>query len=169
MSANGTKVYDYYDEEFITDNARLTAQCLKFVLNENGIYDFSGKKTAITGYGRTAKAIAEFMKENGAKVLITARDPHALADAVKKGYSICLLRDYDCIAHDADILINTVPAEIIDKNILSRLRKDVLLIDIASPPVRSGYRACRLLRDKRCQSIGASRKIRPRRSRQADI
>ena len=97
-------------------------------------YDFSGKKTAITGYGRTAKAIAEFMKENGAKVLITARDPHALADAVKKGYSICLLRDYDCIAHDADILINTVPAEIIDKNILSRLRKDVLLIDIASPP-----------------------------------
>ena len=125
LSANGTKVYDYYDEEFITDNARLTAQCLKFVLNENGIYDFSG---------RTAKAIAEFMKENGAKVLITARDPHALADAVKKGYSICLLRDYDCIAHDADILINTVPAEIIDKNILSRLRKDVLLIDIASPP-----------------------------------
>ena len=71
---------------------------------------------------------------SGAKVLITARDPHALADAVKKGYSICLLRDYDCIAHDADILINTVPAEIIDKNILSRLRKDVLLIDIASPP-----------------------------------
>ena len=63
LSANGTKVYDYYDEEFITDNARLTAQCLKFVLNENGIYDFSGKKTAITGYGRTAKAIAEFMKE----------------------------------------------------------------------------------------------------------
>ena len=74
------------------------------------------------------------MKKNGAKVLITTRDPHALADAVKKGYSICLLRDYDCIAHDADILINTVPAEIIDKNILSRLRKDVLLIDIASPP-----------------------------------
>lgn len=134
LSANGTKVYDYYDEEYITDNARLTAQCLKFVLNENGIYDFSGKKMAITGYGRTAKAIAEFMKENGAKVLITARDPHALADAVKKGYSICLLRDYDCIAHDADILINTVPVEIIDKNILSRLRKDVLLIDIASPP-----------------------------------
>lgn len=63
LSANGTKVYDYYDEEFITDNARLTAQCLKFVLNENGIYDFSGKKTAITGYGRTAKAIAEFMKK----------------------------------------------------------------------------------------------------------
>ncbi|HAQ28662.1 MAG TPA: hypothetical protein DCQ76_02710 [Ruminococcaceae bacterium] len=134
LSANGAKVYDYYDEEFITDNARLTAQCLKFVLNENGIYDFTGKKTAVTGYGRTAKAIAEFMKENGAKVLITARDPHSLGDAVKKGYSICLLRDYDCIAHDADILINTVPAEIIDKNILSRLRKDVLLIDIASPP-----------------------------------
>ena len=40
------------------------------MLNENGIYDFSGKKMAITGYGRTAKAIAEFMKENGAKVLI---------------------------------------------------------------------------------------------------
>ena len=46
LSANGTKVYDYYDEEFITDNARLTAQCLKFVLNENGIYDFRCTRNA---------------------------------------------------------------------------------------------------------------------------
>jgi len=132
--SSGTDAFDYYDDELVVLNARLTAQCVLPVIKEYVPGELRGKRIAVTGYGRTAKAISEVMRKSGAKVLVTARNPVSLGKAVRAGNSICLLRDYDCIAHDADIIINTVPAQIIDEKIIRKLKREAVIIDIASSP-----------------------------------
>lgn len=127
-------IKDYYDEDFIVKNAYLTAKCMPEVIFENTGRDVKEMKVAVTGYGRTAKAIAALLKPMGAKVLVSARSTEALENAAKSGYSICALADLRCIAAGFDIIINTVPSLVIDENIIKVLTCKTCLIDIASPP-----------------------------------
>lgn len=127
-------ITDYYDEDFILKNAYLTAECMPQVIFKNTGLSVKNMKIALTGYGRTSKAIAAFLKPMGAKVLVSARSVEALEDAAKSGYSICALADLQCIAAGFDIIINTVPSLVINENIIKVLTKKTSLIDIASPP-----------------------------------
>lgn len=127
-------VTDYYDEDFILKNAYVTAECIPEVIYENTEKPIENMKIAITGYGRTAKAIAAYLKPLGAKILIAARNTESLIDASQCGYSVCALSDVKCIASGFDIIINTVPSLVIKENIIKILTCKTTLIDIASPP-----------------------------------
>lgn len=134
LCATGAAVTDYYDEDFIVQNAQLTAVCLLAVIGKHIAAPLNTLCVAVTGYGRTARAIADVLKQAGAKITITARNREALKEAEEKGLAACPLGSFKACAASFDLIINTVPARIIGEEIIEKLTEKTTVIEIASPP-----------------------------------
>ena len=127
------KVFDYADdEEFTLRNAELTAEgAVELILRD---YEGAvcGTKMLVTGYGRIGKVLSRYLHAMGAKVTVAARDP---SDRDMIGQNGMIAADYPQIDFEAcRVIVNTVPAMVIDKGAVDRLREDVFLIDLASVP-----------------------------------
>ncbi|TQR20970.1 NAD(P)-dependent oxidoreductase [Psychrobacillus vulpis] len=107
------KVYYYLeDEQWIWDNANLTAEGFinYFYLNEKqAIYD---KQFIITGYGRVGKRLAFALHHLGAKVIISVRSEHQLYEAKSYGFQIETFKNVIEKQKDSTAyLINTIPSK----------------------------------------------------------
>ena len=127
------KVYDYADEEdFTLKNAELTAEGAVGILirdYEGSVYD---SDILITGYGRIGKVLARYLRAMGAKVTVAARKA---ADREKIKGNGCTAVDYPDIAYENyRVIINTVPALVVDRTAVERMRDDVFIIELASAP-----------------------------------
>ncbi len=131
----GIKVYDYFErEELIVKNAIPTAQGVIKIAFENLPITLHGSKCLVTGYGRTAKVIAKMLSAMGAIVTVSARKCSDSAWANADGHSAIYLKDLHKENRDYDILVNTVPTLVIDKEILKNLNPECLIVDISSSP-----------------------------------
>lgn len=131
----GVSFFDYFDrEELIVKNAVPTAQgVIKLIMDEMPI-TVHGSKIAVTGFGRTARVLVHMLKGLGADVTVAARSYGALAFAEIEGCRPVTFADLDKAAVKLDIIINTVPSLVIDEQILRSLKKDCMIIEIASAP-----------------------------------
>ncbi len=129
------RFYDYFDrEELIVKNAIPTAQgVIKLIMDELPI-TVHGSKIAITGFGRTSRVLVHMLKGLGADVTVVARNYGELAFAEIEGCKPVTFADFDKSSIKLDIIINTVPALVLDEQILNSLKKDCLIIEIASAP-----------------------------------
>ncbi len=119
-------------EELQVMNAVPTAEgALEIMLSELPITIF-GAKTLITGFGRIGEVMARMLTALGARVTVVARRAEQAAKA--RGLN-CESVGYDNLnglLNSFDAVINTVPAPIFDRKRLMMLKKDCLLIDLAS-------------------------------------
>lgn len=136
------KYYDYFEREDVTVmNTIPTAQGILKAMIDNIDYTIHSSKCAVFGFGRVARVTADVLKSIGADVTVCARKTGDIASAEIQGMKGCMISDFSDIAHEFNIIINTVPSVIIDKNILSNLRSDCLLIDVASAPFGTDFAA----------------------------
>ena len=130
---NGLILKNYFSrEELQIMNAIPTAEgALEIMLSELPITVF-GAKVLITGYGRIGEVMARMLKGLGAEVTVVARKWEQLAKASGLG---CTALPFDKLDQDLaayDVIINTVPFAVFDRKRLMLLKKDCLLIDLAS-------------------------------------
>lgn len=125
---------DYYDNSFIEKNAVLTAfGTLKIVL-EHIDFALPMGKYAITGYGRVAKEVASLLTSLSCDVTVFARNSSQREDAVIKG---CKAKKLDKLSKEIeqyDLIINTIPTEVIDEETLKKVRSEAKIIELASAP-----------------------------------
>ena len=88
----------------------------------------------ICGYGRIGKILCEKFGSLGAIVYASARKETDLAWIREKRYFPLKYNELSDYLNRFDIVINTVPTIILKQEELSKLRKDVLIIDLASKP-----------------------------------
>lgn len=133
--ALGYSVIDYMkDEELTVKNAIPTAEgALELAMKELPV-TVHGTKTLVLGYGRVGRAVASAFSALHSSVTVCARRRDALAWALAEGYRTADLKDVCRAVSDNDIIINTVPAPVVDNNVLSFVRADALIIDLASVP-----------------------------------
>lgn len=128
-------VYDYYKNDSLAwKNAIPTAEGVISILINALPVTINGMKCAVTGYGKCASVLSQKLKALGADVTAVARSDKNLSDAKKDGMNICRLSDFSDICHEFSAIINTVPSRTIDRNILSKIKKDCVIIEIASAP-----------------------------------
>lgn len=128
------KLYDYLnEEEFAVANALATAEGAVQVAMEEYEGLICGSSCLVTGYGRIGRILSNLLNSLNADVTVSTQKPehceYITADgnkAIKTG-GIKDLMSYD-------IVFNTIPALVIDKEILSRSNPDILIIDLASLP-----------------------------------
>ena len=136
------EVYDYFEREDVTVmNSVPTAQGILKTMLDNIEYTVHSSKCAVFGYGRIGKVTADVLSAVGADVTVCVRRPSAIALAAVNGLGGCLISDFYKSADRYDIIINTVPAQVIDRKILKNVRPDCLIIDVASAPYGTDFAA----------------------------
>ena len=139
---NGYALYDYLTrEELAVLNAELTAEgAVSIAINETG-RALLGTRVAVLGFGRIAKLCAQYLSALGAAVTVCARKKRDLAWAAALGYGNADMTDepeFRAALGGADIIVNTAPAKLITRERAAAVKKDALLIELASVPCTEG-------------------------------
>ncbi len=163
LKKNSNKVYDYFKREDVTAmNAVPTVQGIIKIITENIDYTVHSSRISVFGYGRIGKLAAQVLSSLGADVTVCVRKSGDLAAARVGGYSSCAINEFEKIADRFDIIVNTVPAQVINKSVLSKLRPDCLIIDVASAPFGTDFAAAYELGIKALQCPSLPGKVAPK-------
>lgn len=88
----------------------------------------------ILGYGRIGKILSKMLQGLGAHVFLEARKYSDLAWIHSYSYQPVKLDDLEQYVSQMDVIFNTIPSIVLDSNILSKVSKECLIIDLASKP-----------------------------------
>ncbi|WP_342512551.1 hypothetical protein MKY34_18330 [Sporosarcina sp. FSL K6-1522] len=126
---SGFSVQPYLkDEQFIWQNARLTAEAFVHVYYANLQRQIAGSSFAVAGFGKVGKATAHVLASLGARVTVIARSAAQLGEAEAMQYETIQLTD-DFHMNEGQ-LVNTIPAKWLSLPEGSTLR----VFDLASAP-----------------------------------
>lgn len=132
---SGIKIVDYYKrEEMAVLNTIPTAEGAIQIAMEELPITIHGAKCLVTGFGRVAKTLCNRLGALGASVTACARKYSDLAWIKTLGYNAVKISELKNSVGAFDVVFNTIPAVVLDEGILSNLRKDCLVIDLASKP-----------------------------------
>ena len=119
-------------EEYQIANARLTAEGAVALLRpETGL---SGAHVLLLGYGRIARLLARELQKAGALVTAAARSGEQRAWAEAEGIEALPLDALSDALDRFDVIIGTIPAPVLTEPLLALVRKDALLLELASAP-----------------------------------
>ncbi len=121
-------------EEFSVLNTIATAEGTIQIAMEETQRTIHGTKVLIMGFGRIGKVLAKMLDGIGAKVYCEARKNEDIAWIKAYGYQPIHLNYLNDRINQFDIIINTIPFPILDTTRLSLLKKDVVIVDLASNP-----------------------------------
>lgn len=131
----GIFCYDYMNSDKIAImNAIATAEGAIMEAIKSSDINLHKSKCLVLGYGRCGKVLAAKLKGLDAKVTIAARSEDALAYAQAAGLDAVHIKEIKPILSSFNFIFNTVPSLILDQECLKNVRKDVVIIDIASAP-----------------------------------
>lgn len=128
--ANNTVYFYLEDEEFIWQNAVLTAEAFVSTFYNHTKSAISGKRFIVTGFGRVAKMVGHILRSIGAEVVIAVRSDVQLNEAKAFRYESTYLVDVGEI--EADYFINTIPARWLDTTFNEKITMPIF--DLASSP-----------------------------------
>lgn len=137
----GISYIDYYNDEGyqIMNTVPTVEGALSIIINETPKTLF-GSKILVLGYGRIGKLLSEYLRMLGADTFVEARKDSDLAWIAAKGMKAVPLWNLDKFVGYMDVIVNTVPALILGSSILKLIRKDALLLDLASNPGGIDYK-----------------------------
>lgn len=121
-------------EEFTVLNTISTAEGTIQIAMEETQRTIHGSNVLVMGFGRIGKVLAKMLDGIGAKVYCEARKNEDIAWIKAYGYEPIHLNNLNENLHKFDVIINTIPFQILDEERLNLVKKDVVLIDIASNP-----------------------------------
>lgn len=121
-------------EELVVLNTISTAEGAIQIAMEETIKTIYGSKILVLGYGKVGKILANMLKGIGAEVYCEARKNVDLAWIKAYGYNPVHLIELEEYLPKMDIIINTIPSLILDKERLKIVNKESIIIDLASNP-----------------------------------
>lgn len=119
------------DEEYVSQNAYITAHCAMALAAERLDTTFRGCACLIIGWGRIGKCLADVMRRLEADVTVAARNPKDRAMLAALGYRVVTVTDIDPTEYT--LIFNTAP-----ELILPDCKGSALKIDLASKPGITG-------------------------------
>lgn len=128
-------IIDYFKQEQLQVlNAIPTAEGAIQIAMETMNITLHDANVMVLGFGRVAKTVAQMLHGIGARVYIGARNAAQLAWTTVSRYEAIPLKEIDRYLKNMDLIINTIPARVLDKEKLSVIEPDTLIIDLASHP-----------------------------------
>ncbi len=106
---------------------------LKIVI-ENTAITIHNSTACVVGQGTIGAVLTRYLVALGAHTHIAARNPEQRAAAFVAGATPHLLEELPELAPRLDFIFSTVPARVVGEDVLSRLPKSALIVDLAAPP-----------------------------------
>lgn len=162
LASRGVTAGDYLQrEELAVLNSVPTAEGAVQLAMEELPVTIRGARCLITGYGRVAKALASLLFAMGADVTIAARRCEDRAAATINGCASICIEDLTA-AGDFDVIFNTVPALLFTAEVLKKLSRTTLLIDLASRPGGVDFPAAAALQMKTVWALSLPGRVAPK-------
>lgn len=120
--------------EFLTGNARLTAQGALGCILQNVKKPLQGMKILLLGWGNVARACHEVLSPLGCDITAAARRKSVISEANWAGRTAVSFEEAWGNTDGFDAVINTVPARVLTRKRLENLRKDCYILELASAP-----------------------------------
>lgn len=137
---HAASVYSVYSvdllerEEMAVLNAIPTAEGAIQIAMEEMPITLHNSKALILGFGRIGKILAKMLLALGANVYVMARKYSDLAWIKSYGYKPVHINEIGNNLENMDAIFNTIPHVILDISMLGKIKKDSLIIDLASKP-----------------------------------
>lgn len=122
------------EEEVLIKNAIATAEGTVAEAIMKSPCNLHKAPCLILGFGRCAKVLATKLKGLDMLVTVSARNNVELTMAEASGYTILELDNLKEHIGDFTFIFNTIPFLILNSRVLEFVRRDALIIDIASKP-----------------------------------
>ena len=144
LASSSNKIIDLMKEEDLTIlNTIATAEGAIKETIVNTSYNIHGSNVLVLGFGRVAKVVALKFKALDARVTCAARKDKDFAWMETLGLEQTNINKLGQNLNEYDIIINTVPHLILDKNKLQYISKDCFIIDLASKPGGVDEKTCK--------------------------
>lgn len=121
-------------EDFARRNAELSAESALGEVMQRSERALMDVRLLITGYGLFGRALAMRCRALGAWVWVAARREAARRQAAEDGMEAIPLEEMGERAAHVHMLLNTVPAPIIEEDVLKALPESAWLLELASAP-----------------------------------
>lgn len=148
-------------EDLSVLNAVSTAEGTIKIAIEEAQKNLHGSNILVLGFGRVGKVLSNMLKGIGANVSCEARKNSDLAWIKAYGYEPIPLATLKENLNRFDIIINTIPYIILDKENLENVKRDALIIDLASNPGGVDRDAIKQLKIKFVWALSLSGKVSP--------
>lgn len=122
------------DTSFKSLNAIPSAEAAVNIASEQYNRTLYGSNILICGYGCIAKCLAKILNGYGSNVTVAARKASDILNAQYNGCKAINIADINLNVSCFDIIFNTCPAPILTKNVLDNVKKECIIIDLASRP-----------------------------------
>ncbi len=127
--------FDYgRDEYLIILNAVLTAEAALKIAIESTDGALFGSNSLVIGNGRIGKILADYLKNLGSRVTVSARKDSDFALIKSRGLEPTNTADIGKIISGFDYIFNTVPATVLGEQELKEVKNSAVIIDLASIP-----------------------------------
>lgn len=149
-------------DEISVPGAIPTAEGAIQVAMENTETTIYNSKALVFGFGRCGSILAHTLKALGAEVAVAVRRKKVLSwiEAYKmKPVPLNLIAEE---VAKFDIIFNTIPALVLDAEVLYRIKKSSLIIDIATSPGGVDFAAAKRLNIKAISLPGLPGKVAPK-------
>lgn len=137
LKKRGVLVTDYYSmEEIQVYNAYITAEGALMYAMKGLDRTIKNARIAVLGYGRIGHFLTSLLLSLGADVTVLARRCESRAWAESEGARTLPIDQHSVqgLCRGYNVIFNTVPSVLIDTDILSRMSRDTLIIELASTP-----------------------------------
>lgn len=146
--------------EVVEGNAIITAEATVAEILQGSQKSICQQKILVTGYGCCGKPIATLLRAMGAKVVVAARREEVREEIRRDGFEavgfnvseshraswnyLGGLIEASCIQDvvgTVDTIVNTVPSLVITEDVIEKMSKESLIVDIASSPGGTDFAA----------------------------
>ena len=142
LQKRNIRTFDYFEsEDFQIRNAYTTAEAALSIAMNSLNKEIKGAEIAITGYGRIAKHLCVILRALEVNVTILARKEADLAFAECLGAKTLSIESdlnkekaLSKLEKGYDIIYNTVPSWLFNRDFLERVDKKTFIIELASAP-----------------------------------
>lgn len=153
---------DYLErEELAVLNCIPTAEGAIQIAMEETPITIHDSNCLILGFGRIGKVLSKMLYGIGANVFVEARNHSDLAWIKSYGYNPIHLDELAEHLGKFDVIFNTIPSIILNMSLLEKVKKDCLIIDLASKPGGVDFEAAKQLGIKTNWALSLPGKVAP--------
>jgi dipicolinate synthase subunit A len=129
------KLHEYeWDRSLMLQRTPAIIEGLLKIVIENTVITIHNANACVVGQGTIGAVLARYLVALGAHTHVAARNPEQRAAAYVAGATPHPLEELAGLAPDLDLIFSTVPSRVVGEDVLVRLPKSALIVDLAAPP-----------------------------------
>lgn len=143
---NHINYFDFFKSDYVNKlNAISTAEGSIYYAIGNSTINIHNSNSLVIGYGNCGSVLAHNLNHLGSHVTVTTRSYYQTACAQTNNISFINISSLNDTLNHFDFIFNTAPSTILNKDNLDLLKKNCIIIDIASSPGGVDYEYAREL------------------------